>query len=99
MTQNDRFMNIINIIFYAITMLYTDLVYLGQAKHEQMEVYGVHKGYETPRKYKSWTKVIEEWLDKPTNGVGMDELNQKFMVKVLNKLGEMLQQLAYDRRL
>ena len=49
-----------NIIFYAITMLYTDLVYLVQAKHEQMEVYGVNKRYETPRKYKSWTKVIEE---------------------------------------
>ena len=63
-----------NIIFNAVTMLCTDLVHPGQAKHQQMEVYHVHKGYETPRKYKSWTKVIEEWPDKPTNGVGMDEL-------------------------
>ena len=88
-----------NSIFYAVTMLCTDLVYLCQAKHAQMEVYHVHKGYDTPWIDNIWTKVIEEWPDKPTNGVGMDELNKKFMAKVLNKLGEMLQQLAYDRRL
>ena len=88
-----------NIILYTITMLCTDLVYLGQAKHEQMEVYHVHKGYDTPWIDTIWTKVIQEWPNKPTVGVGMDELNQKFMAKVLDKLGEMLQQLAYDRRL
>ena len=87
-----------NIIFYAVAMLCTDLVYLGQAKHEQMEVYQVHKRYDTPWIDNKWTKVIEEWADKPTNGAGMDKLNQIFMVRVLNKVEEMLQQLAFDRR-
>ena len=81
-----------NIIYYALSILSTNLACLGQAKHEQMDVYHIHKGPDIPDE--SWTKVIQEWPDNPQDGVGMDQLNQKAMEKVLQALADMLQQLV-----
>ena len=87
-----------HIVQYTAAFLFSTLVCLCRAKHEQLEIYHTHKGTELPEEAEGWTKVIEEWPDNPHIGRGMDELNQKAMKEVLHKLGEMLHQLAYDRR-